>query len=118
MIEQFTRTEFMHQPVEARIENTYVPLEADNDFNIRPQALEQTIVLHVGGEDYDIRDLIWRLHDAEKHICRLTERVAILEEAVGDIQSQKISTVELDQYINTIVDMESAFHRMADACRL
>ena len=49
MIEQFTKEEFMHQPIEVRVENTYVPLEVNNNCGIIPQALEQTIVLHVGG---------------------------------------------------------------------
>lgn len=117
MIEQFTKEEFMHQPMEVRIENTYVPLEADKNCGIIPQTLEQTIVLHVGGEDYDIRDLVWRLHEAEMRICELADRTTRLEQVAAGLESAAIS-VELDQCIRKIVDMECAFHRMADACRL
>lgn len=117
MIEQFTKEEFMHQPMEVRIENTYVPLETDRNCGIMPQALEQTIVLHVGGEDYDIRDLVWRLHEAEMRICELADRTTRLEQVTADLKSIDTS-VEFDQCIRKIVDMECAFHRMADACRL
>ena len=117
MIEQFTKEEFMHQPMEVRVENTYVPLEANRGCGIIPQALEQTIVLHVGGQDYDIRDLVWRLHEAEMRICELADRTTRLEQVAADLKSIDTS-VEFDQCIRKIVDMERAFHRIADACRL
>ena len=117
MIEQFTKEEFMHQPVEIRVESTYMPLEADKDYGIKPLPLEQTIVLHVGGEDYDVRDLIWRLHEAEMRICELVDRTERLEHVVADLKSIDTS-IEFDQCISKIIDMECAIQRITDACRL
>jgi hypothetical protein len=89
MIEQFTKEEFMHQPMEISIENTYVPLEADRERDIKPQFLEQTIVMHVGGRDYDIRDLVWRLHEAEMRMCELEDRITRLEHAFKCIEDAR-----------------------------
>ena len=49
-------------------------------------------------------------------ICELADRATRLERVTADLQSVDTS-VELDQCISKIVDMECALHRIADACR-
>jgi len=40
---------------------------------------EQTIIIHIGDADYDLRDLIWRLISAEANVDKLVDRVNALE---------------------------------------
>ena len=93
MIEQFLKKEILYSPAHARVEDTYTPLEADqNQARCLPQVQEKTIILNVGGQDYDIRDLIWRLYQVEQDVCQLRNRVVILEaESTKRVDSEQIS---------------------------
>ena len=65
MIECFDKEEFMKAPVELHsVTETYDVLGPRNNV-IMPFIKEQSVVLHIGDRDYDIRDLVYRLLRAE-----------------------------------------------------
>ncbi len=79
MIRGFEREEFIHQPVEVvlRQEEELYALK-DRGYDIRPMPQEQTIVISVGGIEYDVRDLIWRIKSTEAEVDMLRDMIGRL----------------------------------------
>lgn len=79
MIEYFDKEEFMSQPVQVEIsqEESYACDTLGNTMAAFP--IEQTVVINVGGEEHDVRDLVWRLKCAETNIDQLCERLCELD---------------------------------------
>lgn len=110
MIEYFDKEEFMKAPVELHsVTETYDVLGPRNDV-IMPFIGEQSIVLHIGGRDYDIRDLVYRLLRAEGEVMALMDKVADLQTHVrvleDKMRARKIEpeydTKVLDEYIRGV----------------
>lgn len=88
MIKSFNKEEFLAQPMEVRVEqetNTAYDLQAEEDISSFPSNLEQTIVLNIGGTDYDLRQLVYSIFDLEAKVDRITEKIERMQE---ELQSQ------------------------------
>lgn len=79
MINMFNKEEFFAQPVSVQMheEVSYAQDAYGNAVAAFPH--ERTIVISVGGEDYDVRELVWRLKSAETLLGQLIYRVNNLE---------------------------------------
>ena len=93
MIEHFDKEEFMKAPVELySVTETYDVLGPRNNI-IMPLMKEESVVLHIGNRDYDIRDLVYRLLRAEGEVMALMDKVADLQTHVRVLED-KMSTRE------------------------
>lgn len=88
MIYGFDKEEFMNEPVFATIEQNIMEAIGPRGNVIHPFADEQTIVIHVGGQDYDLRDLIWRIFENERKINTLENQVDTLVGVVTDLKTR------------------------------
>lgn len=80
MIKSFNKEEFMSQPAEIKItQEMEYAYGSRTDSPICAFPHEQSIVITVGGEDHDVRDLVWRLKCAEANIDQLCERLVKLD---------------------------------------
>lgn len=79
MINMFNKEEFFAEPVSVQMheEVSYAQDAYGNAVAAFPR--EQTVIINVGGEDYDIRELVWRLKSAETLLDQLIYRVNDLE---------------------------------------
>lgn len=94
MIYGFDKEEFMNQPVFATIEQETQYAVCSRDNRVIPwQSQEQSIVLHIGDRDYDVRDLVYRLLRTEGEVMALTEKVADLQ-TQGQVLKDKMSARE------------------------
>ena len=99
MVKGFDKEEFMKNYAEIRVDR----IASDDDLLcnqacvVRPP--EQTLVIHVNGEDYDVRELIWRLLRTEEElkvlhidfngpISELLARVGHLEAQCYDLEKR------------------------------
>lgn len=80
MIEHYNKEDFMCQPIEIMVTR-----EACGTMSF-PQ--EQTLLFHICGKDYDIRDLIWRIIRADGEIFELQNKIKALEEKVRELGVQ------------------------------
>lgn len=78
MIYGFNKEEFMNQPVFATIEQDTMEAIGPRGDIIHPFVGEQTIVIHVGGQDYDVRELVWKLESQEMEIYILKDKIEYL----------------------------------------
>lgn len=78
MIDSFDKELFMSQPVDITCEQEVVDYEMLSGLS-KSILKEQTVIIHVGDADYDLRDLIWRLCCAEANVDKLVDRVNVLE---------------------------------------
>ena len=102
MIEYFDKEEFMKAPVEFHsVTETYDVLGPRNNV-IMPFMKEQSIVLHIGDRDYDIRDLVYRLLRAEGEVMALMDKVADLQTHVRVLED-KMSAREIEPEYDTKV---------------
>lgn len=110
MIEYFDKKEFMKAPVELHsVTESYDVLGPRNNV-IMPFVQEQSIVLHIGDHDYDVRDLVRRLLRAECDVVALMSTVAdlktqieVLEEQMRDREAESnYNTKALDDFINGV----------------
>lgn len=83
MIECYNKEEFMKAPVEITFVKETCDAIGMSGRVIMPFVYEQSIVLHVGDHDYDVRDLIYRLLRAEGEVMALMEKVADLQTHVS-----------------------------------
>lgn len=90
MIEHFDKEEFMKAPTFATIEQEIEYTGCDARF-LQPQ--EQSIMLHIGDRDYDVRDLVYRLLRAEDEVMTLMEKVVDLQTHVRVLEDQ-MSAIE------------------------
>ena len=88
MIKSFDKEEFMSMPawVEVSQEETYARDTFGNTIAAFPTG--QSVVINVGGEEYDVRDLVWRLKCAEANIDDLCERLIKLDCYCHDLESR------------------------------
>lgn len=82
MIDSFEKEQFMHQPVFVTIEQNTTEAIGPRGDVVHPFAYEQNIVIHVGGSDYDVRDLVWRIFENESKINTLENQVDALVDAI------------------------------------
>ena len=101
MIKGFDKEAFMREPVEIEIKREMQELPVFDNTARLLAPMEQSIVLHVGGQDYDIRELVYRLlraegnlndlqvetskfiHKMEKVIRRQEEEIQLLKMRLG-----------------------------------
>lgn len=89
MIYGFDKEEFMNEPVFATIEQNIMEAIGPRGNVIHPFAdCEQSIVIHVGGNDYDVRDLVWRIFENEGKINTLENQVDALVDAVKFLKAR------------------------------
>lgn len=84
MIEYFDKKEFMKAPTFATIEQEINDVVCDRGNSVMSLPQEQSIVLHIGDRNYDVRDLVYRLLRAEGEIMALMETVTDLQ---GHVQA-------------------------------
>ena len=85
MIYGFNKEEFMNQPAFATIEQDTMEAIGPRGDIIHPFVGEQTIVIHVGGQDYNLRVLVYRIFENEMKIATLENRVNNLVCAIEDL---------------------------------
>lgn len=83
MIYGFDKEEFMNEPVFATIEQNIMEAIGPRGNAIHPFTDEQSIVIHVGGQDYDVRDL-----ENEGKIITLENQVDTLVGVVKDLKTR------------------------------
>lgn len=88
MIKHFNKDEFMSQPVQVEVsqEESYAYDTLGNTIATFPT--RQTIVINVGGEEHDVRDLVWRLKCAEANIDQLCSRLSKLDCYCHDLEGR------------------------------
>ena len=88
MIKSFNKEEFMSQPVQVEIsqDTEYAQNIHGNTIAVFPTG--QTVVINVGGEEHDVRDLVWRLKCAEANIDQLCERLMKLDYYCHGLESR------------------------------
>lgn len=79
MIDSFEKERFMHEPIEVTIERDYFEACAYGNNKVAEFVNDQTIILNIGGNNYDVRDLIWRLFESERMVNDLNTRLFNLE---------------------------------------
>ena len=86
MIKSFNKEEFMSQPVTVEMsqETEYAYDSLGNTIAAFPH--EKSIIINVGGEDHDVRDLVWRLKCAEANIDQLCEKLIKLDCYCRDLE--------------------------------
>jgi hypothetical protein len=95
----------MHQPAEIKIERETQDIMdlAGNRILGFPQ--EQTLVICVGGKDYDIRDLVWRIMRADREVFDLQNKVEALEEKMRELEERSApSSVTITQSLDNVHD--------------
>ena len=98
MIKGFNKEEFLAQPVEARIEQ-----EIETAYDIRGNGIsqfpmEQTIILNIGGTDYDVRQLVYSLFDLQVCNARMTEEVKEMRNVIKEMQTEMRDLVDSRYY--------------------
>lgn len=103
MIECFNKEEFMKVPLFATIEQETQYAVCGRDNKVIPwQSQEQSIVLHIGDRDFDVRDLVYRLLRAEGEVMALMDKVVDLQGRVSQLED-KISAREIEPEYDTKV---------------
>ena len=105
MIECYTKEDFMRQPIEVTaIRETCDAIDIGGRV-IMPFPQEQTILLHVGGSEYDIRDLVWRIVRADREVFDLQTKVEALEEKMRVLEERSApSSVTVTQSLDNVHD--------------
>ena len=88
MIEYFDKEEFMKAPVELRSVTETQNVLGPRGNVIMPLIQEQSVVLHIGDRDYDVRDLVYRLLRAEGEVAMLMDKVADLQTHVRVLEDK------------------------------
>lgn len=102
MIEYFDKEEFLKAPVQiTSVKETFDAIDMSGRV-IMPFVQEQSIALHIGDRDYDVRDLVYRLLRAEGEVAALMEKVADLQTHVSQLED-KMSTQKAEVSYNTKV---------------
>ena len=98
MIKGFNKEEFLAQPVEARIEQEIETAYDVRGNNICQFPMEQTIVLNIGGTDYDVRQLVYSLFDLQARNDRMTEEIKEMWNAIHEMQTEMRDLVDSRYY--------------------
>ena len=99
MIKGFNKEEFLAQPVEARIEQEIETAYDVRGNGIHPlSAVEQTIILNIGGTDYDVRQLVYSLFDLQARNDKMTEEIKEMWNAITEIQAEMRDLVDSRYY--------------------
>ena len=80
MIKGFNKEDFLTQPMELRIEQEMIEIDYDTQEGNLISPLGQTIVLNIGGINYDLRQLVYSLFDLEAKVNTMTEKIQIMQE--------------------------------------
>lgn len=88
MINIFNKEEFFSEPASVQIheETSYAKDVLGNTVAAFPR--ERAIIINVGGQDYDVRDLVWRLKSAETLIDQLISKVDVLERRMAQQENR------------------------------
>lgn len=79
MIKSFDKEAFMSKPVEIQ-EVVEIPMHDNRARLLQP--MEKSLVLHIGDQDYDVRELVWRLLSAERQLWNMEDKIQQLETAL------------------------------------
>ena len=90
MIDSFEKERFMHEPIEISLERDYCEAYGYGNHKITEFINDQTIVLNIGGNTYDVRDLIWRLFESERMIHDLNTRLLNLEKDCEELKGRVV----------------------------
>lgn len=87
MINSFDKENFMQEPTSIDIQQE-VQYAYGNLGNTAVAAfpMEQSVVLHIGERDYDVRELVYRLIEAEHNIYDLQHHIAQLYAAIDELK--------------------------------
>lgn len=90
MIDSFDKEMFMMSPVTLTSERETQEVLGPRGNPITQLLKEQTIMLHIGEHDYDIRDLVWRLMRADAEVAMLLNKVETLEKRVQELETHRL----------------------------
>ena len=109
MIDSFDKEIFMSQPVDITCEQEVIDYEMLSGL---PRSIlrEQTIIIHIGDADYDLRDLIWRLISAEANVDKLVDRVNALERRLDQNEDEVVTQFDLSNIRAMTDHLEYATH--------
>lgn len=82
MIHSFDKEAFMQAPVKIEIQQEVreIPTQDNRAFLLQP--MERSLVLSIGDQDYDVRELVWRLLSAERQLWSMEYKIQQLEAAL------------------------------------
>lgn len=88
MVEYFDKEQFLTEPVTIEVVRDMddLSLHCDDVNVVRP--VEPSIYIHVGGYDYDVRELIYRLLHAESEIHDLTSVTQEMQLSIANLQAE------------------------------
>ena len=105
MIDSFEKERFMHEPVEVTLERDYSEAYVYGNNVVAEFINDQTITLNIGGNSYDVRDLIWRLFESERMVNDLNTRLLNLENDYEELKGRVIGNECLQNDIMTQTDL-------------
>ena len=114
MIKGFNKEEFLAQPMEVHIEQEVIETAHDIQGGNVISPLEQSIVLNIGGIDYDLRQLVYSFFDLEAKVDRMTEKIERMQE---ELQSQR-EFVTYENLNNRICPLECDILNLYDRLEL
>ena len=85
MIDSFYKEQFIHQPIDITIEEDTLEARAPNGHIVAQWSGERAISINIGNNDYDVRDLVWRIFENESRINALENQVDNLVCVVTDL---------------------------------
>lgn len=103
MIEYYNKDEFMTTPVEL-LSITETQSAQDPRGNVVSLLQKESMVLHIGDHEYDVRDLVYRLLRAECDTMALMETVADLQAKVEVLEKQMIARKSENDYSERTLD--------------
>lgn len=105
MIDSFEKERFMHEPVEVALERDYSEVYGYGNHKITEFINDQTITLNIGGNIYDVRDLIWRLFESERMVNDLNTRLLNLENNYEELKGRVVGNECLQNDIRIQTDL-------------
>lgn len=89
MINSFDKEKFMQEPVSIDIQQEVQYAYGDlGNTAVAAFPTGQSIILHVGEKDYDVRDLVRRLLEAEYNIYDLQHHISQLYAQIDELKQQ------------------------------
>ena len=104
MIEWYNKEEFMKAPVEIVTTRETCDAVDIGGRVIMPFIQEPSLVLCIGGGEYDVRDLVYRLLRAEGEVMTLMEKVVDLQTHVWTLEDKMSAREPESEYDTKILD--------------
>lgn len=105
MIDSFEKERFMHEPVEITLERDCSTAYAYGNYKVAEFVNDQTVILNIGGNNYDVRDLIWRVFESERMVNDLNTRLFDLEKKYEELKGRVAGNECLQSDIVTQTDL-------------